>query len=130
MGNKQSRAVVPLEPGKGYIPTKRTCTVPDTTVIDRRIYQIELIDRATNIIERVIQTGISTSDYVSAQMDALNYKNPEGIDDPEKEVVVQRRVVKYRHHQWSILLDDLWAGIARIHLKCSRCPWTATFQSM
>ena len=105
MGNKQSN--IPTRPEQGYIPTRKTCTVPDTTVLDRRIYQIELIDRAIDIISRTVaEPNNRTSDFVTAQIDAMNYKDPQGIDDPEYEVRVGKKLVKYRHHAWSILLDD------------------------
>ena len=107
MGNKQSRVTpVPLDVAKGFIPSNKSCTFPDTTILDRRIYQLQLIDRACEIINRTLRNATRTSEYVSAQSDALNYKDARDIDDPEFSMMVKGTPVKYRYHQWSILTDD------------------------
>jgi hypothetical protein len=105
MGNKPSTPRAPLDPSRGLLPTGKSCTVPDTTYIDRRIYQVQLIDRACEILSRVLRNGVNTSDFVGAQIDAMYYKDENNIDDPEISVVVNGKPVKYRYHQWSILLD-------------------------
>lgn len=95
MGNKASKAKV------------SSCRFPDRGTLDRRIYQLQLISRAIEILSREIKTRQSIRDFANLQDDVMNYTDERDVPDPVLTVTDPvRGKVTFRPHDWKILLDD------------------------
>jgi hypothetical protein len=107
MGSGSSKGRPALNPERGFLPTGKSCTFADRTIIDRRLRQLHLIDRAIRILLDTINKGDDPGDFTSAQKDIMRYKDQQEVDDPLLTIAVPKKgLVKYREHDWTILLED------------------------
>jgi hypothetical protein len=107
MGSGNSKARPALNPERGFLPTGKSCTFADRTIIDRRVRQLQLIDRAIRILLDTINKADDSSDFANAQKEIMRFKDQQDVEDPVLTIAVPKKgLVKYREHDWSILLND------------------------
>jgi hypothetical protein len=81
------------------------CRYPDRGTLDTRAYQLQLISRAIEILDRELESKTTTAALVNLQQDIMKYRDENGVEDPVITDPVRGKVA-FKPHEWEILLKD------------------------